>query len=143
MNDVNFFVREIKKTDMPDVIELLQSMSEFKPAETDYASIWDEFVHQTNAYSLVAIIKNTIVGYGSVVIGKNIRGGKIGYIEDIVSHSNYRQKGIGKNIVEALFDKAKADGCYKVALQCSENNIKFYEKCKYKLNGVSMQRFIN
>ena len=143
MNDVNIVVREIKKTDMPVVIELLQSMSEFKPAETEYTRIWDGFVQQANAYSIVAIIKDTVVGYGSVVIGKNIRGGKIGHIEDIVSHSNYRQKGIGKTIVEALFDKAKADGCYKVALQCSENNIKFYEKCNYKHNGVSMQRFIN
>ena len=66
----------------------------------------------------------------------------MGHIEDIVSHPNYRKKGLGKFIVDGLFDVAKANGCYKVALQCREHNVKFYEKCNYELSGVAMQRFV-
>jgi glucosamine-phosphate N-acetyltransferase len=142
MNDVSIYVREIEQADMFDVIELLQSISELKPSRTDYPYIWDDFCKQTNVHSLVAMIGEKIVGYGSVVIETKIRGGKMGHIEDIVSHSTYGRKGIGKAIVNGLFDIAKAKGCYKVALQCKEHNVLFYEKCNYEPSGVAMQRFV-
>ena len=122
-------IREIVQSDMDAVIELLQSMSEFKPSKSEYLPIWSSFRQQSNIHPLVAVIDNQIVGYGSIVIWKRIRGGKIGYIEDIVSHSLFRKKGIGKAIVDGLFDVAKINGCYKVTLQCQELNVKFYEKC--------------
>ena len=84
-----------------------------------------------------------IVGYGLILIATNIRGGKIGHIEDIVSHSNYKNKSIGRIIVNSLFDIAKEEGCYKVVLQCKEHNVVFYEKCNYEQSGVAMQRFVN
>ena len=93
-------------------------------------------------HSLVAIIDEKIVGYGSLVIEAKIRGGKAGHIEDIVSLENYRKKGVGKAILNGLFDLAEKNGCYKVSLQCKEHNVQFYEKCNYELNGVAMQRFV-
>jgi len=104
-------------------------MSEFKPSKSEYLLRWNSFRQQSNVHPLVAVIDNQIVGYGSIVIWKRIRGGKIGYIEDIISHSLFRKKGIGKAIVDGLFDVAKINGCYKVTLQCQELNVKFYEKC--------------
>ena len=105
-------------------------------------SIWNSFCQQSNVQSLVAVIDSQIVGYGSIVIEAKIRGGKMGHIEDIVSHSLFRKKGIGKAIVNALFDVAKVNGCYKVALQCKEHHVKFYEKCGYELSGLAMQMFV-
>ena len=143
MDDVkNISIREIVQSDMDAVIELLQSMSEFKPSKSEYLPIWNSFHQQSNVHSLVAVIDNQIVGYGSIVIETKIRGGKMGYIEDIVSHSLFRKKGIGKAIVDGLFDVAKINGCYKVALQCKEHNVKFYEKCGYELSGLAMQMFV-
>ena len=134
-------IREIVQSDMDAVIELLQSMSEFKPSKSEYLPIWNSFRQQSNVHPLVAVIDNQIVGYGSIVIWKRIRGGKIGYIEDIVSHSLFRKKRIGKAIVDGLFDVAKINGCYKVTLQCQELNVKFYEKCGYELSGLAMELF--
>ena len=143
MDDVkNISIREVVQSDMDAVIDLLQSMSEFKPAKSEYLSIWNSFCQQSNVHFLVAVIDAQIVGYGSIVIETKIRGGKMGHIEDIVSHSLFRKKGIGKAIVDALFDVAKANDCYKVALQCKEHNVKFYEKCGYKISGVALQKFI-
>ena len=143
MDDVkNISIREIVQSDMDAVIELLQSMSEFKPSKSEYLPIWNSFHQQSNVHSLVAVIDNQIVGYGSIVIETKIRGGKIGHIEDIVSHSLFRKKGIGKAIVDGLFDVAKINGCYKVVLQCKEHNVKFYEKCGYQVNGLAMQMFV-
>ena len=88
MDDVkNISIREIVQSDMVAVIELLQSMSEFKPSKSEYLLIWNSFHQQSNVHSLVAVIDNQIVGYGSIIIETKIRGGKMGHIEDIVSHS--------------------------------------------------------
>ena len=143
MDDVkNISIRAVVQSDMDAVIELIQSMSEFKPSKSEYLPIWNSFCQQTNVHSLVAVIDNQIVGYGSIVVETKIRGGKMGHIEDIVSHSLFRKKGIGKAIVDALFDVAKVNGCYKVALQCKEYNVKFYEKCGYEVSGLVMQIFV-
>ena len=138
----NILIRAVLQNDMEAVIELLQSMSEFKPPSSDLLDIWNSFFKQTNVHSLVAIMDNQIVGYGSIVIEAKIRGGKMGHIEDIVSHSLFRKKGIGKAVVDALFDIAKVNGCYKVALQCEERNVEFYKKFGYEVSGVAMQMFV-
>lgn len=142
MGDENISIRMVEQADMTDVIELLQSISEFKPPKNDFPHIWDNFCQQTNVHSLIAIIDEKIVGYGSIIIEIKIRGGKMGHIEDIISHPNYKKKGIGKSIVDALFEVAKANCCYKVALQCKEHNFEFYEKCNYEISGVAMQQFL-
>lgn len=143
MNDVKKIpIREVVQSDMDAVIELLQSMSEFKPSKSEYMPIWNSFCKQSNFHSLVAIIDTQIVGYGSIVIETKIRGRKMGHIEDIVSHSLFRQKGVGKAILDGLFNVAKVNGCYKVALQCKEHNVKFYEKCGYEVSGLAMQMFV-
>jgi glucosamine-phosphate N-acetyltransferase len=142
MDDVkNISIRAIVQSDMDEVIELLQSISEFKPSKSDFLPMWNSFCEQANVHSLVAVMNSQIVGYGSIVIEKKIRGGKMGHIEDIVSHSMFQKKAIGKAVVDALFNVAKANDCYKIVLQCKEHNIKFYEKCGYEVSGVAMQMF--
>ena len=142
MDDDSVSIRTVQQADMASVIQLLQTFSEFKPSKSDFPLLFDSLCRQSNVHSLVAIVNDEIVGYGSIVIGTQIRGGKMGHIEDIVSHPNYRKKGIGKTIVNALFDVAKAKGCYKIALQCQEHNVEFYQKCNYEISGIGMQRFV-
>ena len=70
---------------MTAVIEILQSISDYRPDEKDYDHIWDEVQSQTNYFGLVALDgKVDVVGYGSIFIERKIRGGKMGHIEDIV-----------------------------------------------------------
>ena len=143
MNDgKNISIRAVEQNDLEAVIQLLQSISEFKPSRLDFLTIWNSICEQSNVHSLVAIIDKQVVGYGSIVIEIKPSGAKMGHIEDIVSHPLFRKKGIGKAVLDSLFKVAKANDCYKVAIQCKENNIEFYEKCEYELSGVAMQRFI-
>ena len=134
-------IREVQKGDMKEVIGLLQSISVFFPPKNKYSEIWAEFHHQKNVYSVVAIVNKRVVAYGSLVIEIKIRGGKAGHIEDIVSHPNFQNKGLGRSIVNKLYDISLNEGCYKVSLQCKEHNEEFYKKCSYKKSGISMQRF--
>jgi glucosamine-phosphate N-acetyltransferase len=136
-------IQRIKKNNIAAVIELLQHISHFSPPKEFHNKIWSEFSKQKNIYSIVAVIGGVVVGYGSLVIEKKIRGGKMGHIEDIVTSQDHRSCGIGSAIIDELHEFAKNNGCYKVALQCSEYNRVFYEKSGFKSTGITMQRFIN
>ena len=77
-------IREIKKVDMDIVIKMLQDISIFEPQINDRQEIFNEFIFQNNVLGFVYLLKNTIVGYGSLVFETKIRGGRVGHIEDIV-----------------------------------------------------------
>ena len=141
MNEMSLKIRQTVKADMIEIVGLLQGISDYKPNKILFDKIWENFNNQKNVYSVVAQIDNVIVGYGAIVVEIKIRGGKMGHIEDIVSHSEFRKKGVGKAIVNALFEIAKDNDCYKVALQCKEHNVSFYNKCNYELSGLAMRRF--
>lgn len=136
-------IEPLRREYMEEVIEILQYMSVFEPPNESYDEIWNAFSAQTHVFSVVAIEHGKVIGYGSVVIEEKIRGGKMGHLEDIVTSPSRRNKGIGKAVVDALYDIAKQHGCYKVALQCQAHNVAFYEKCDYTVSGSAMQRFIS
>ena len=131
----------LQKKHMKQVILLLQNLSVYLPPEDSYCDIWKSFINQTNVHSVVATENEQVVGYGAIVIETKIRGGKKGHIEDIISHPNKRNVGIGKMIVNSLFEIAKTNQCYKVSLQCHQQIISFYENCEFKLCGKAMERF--
>jgi GNAT superfamily N-acetyltransferase len=41
----------------------------------------------------------------------------IGFVENIVTHRDYRRQGLGRRVLEAAIAFARARGCYKVLLQ--------------------------
>lgn len=54
---------------------------------------------------------------------------KSGHIEDVVVDSGYRGLRLGLRVIEALTEAARAAGCYKLVLDCNEENVPFYGKC--------------
>ena len=48
-------------------------------------------------------------------------------------------KGVGKTIIDSLVEIAKEEGCYKVILNCSNENVPFYIKCGFKLTENEMR----
>ncbi|KAJ8532714.1 hypothetical protein K7X08_015603 [Anisodus acutangulus] len=83
-----------------------------------------------------------IVATGSVFIEKKfVRNcGKAGHIEDVVD-SSARGMQLGKRIVEYLADHAYSMWCYKVILDCTEENRPFYEKCGFKKKEIQMVKY--
>tara|TARA_A100001015_G_scaffold319641_1_gene443176 strand:- start:1316 stop:1759 length:444 start_codon:yes stop_codon:yes gene_type:complete len=142
LGDKDIVIRKLKQDDLTGVIELLKSNFNGSFTKNQISSAWLKYVNQDFNHSVVAICESKIVGHGSIVISKRLRGGNLGVIEDIIVHSNYRKKNVGKSIVNFLFDVAKDNGCYKVVLQCEEKNFNFYKKCNFETSGISMQRFL-
>jgi glucosamine-phosphate N-acetyltransferase len=139
---MNLVIRSTVRADMREVIELLQEVSGFRPNPEDYEVIWETFSAQPNLKTVVALAGNKIVGYGALSLEVKIRGGKMGHIEDIVSHREFRKRGVGSAIIDALLNLARDEGCYKIALQCKSSNVPFYEKCGYTVSGNSLQQFL-
>ncbi|MFS7921590.1 putative glucosamine-phosphate N-acetyltransferase transcription regulator GNAT family [Helianthus anomalus] len=48
---------------------------------------------------------------------------------------------LGKKVVGFLVDHARLTGCYKVILDCSEDNRAFYEKCGFKKKEIQMVKY--
>ncbi|KAL5983283.1 Glucosamine-phosphate N-acetyltransferase-like protein [Asimina triloba] len=86
-----------------------------------------------------------IIATGTIFIEKKfIRNcGKVGHIEDVVVDSSVRGKRLGQKIIQFLSDHAQALGCYKVILDCSIENKRFYEKCGFKQKEIQMVRYFN
>ena len=68
-------------------------------------------------------------------------GGQCGHIEDVVTDAGARGGGLGRRIVEHLTGLARARGCYKVILDCAEDNAGFYAKCGFRRKEVQMVQY--
>lgn len=76
-----------------------------------------------------------------VVEPKFIHGGKrVGHLEEVVVDRDYRGEGLGERIVRYVAHEAITRlGCYKVILNCVEDNIGFYQKTGFRLDTVGMR----
>ena len=91
------------------------------------------------------VAKNEIkgeVGYASILIENKIRGSKSGHIEDIAIYKDFRKKGIGRLLINALCEIAKQERCYKIALSCKDTNLNFYKKSNFILSGLYLAKLL-
>lgn len=66
-------------------------------------------------------------------------GGRIGHIEDVAVRSEYQGKGVGFRLVSYATEQAAIMGCVRTILDCSNENIPFYEKLGYSRFGNCMK----
>jgi glucosamine-phosphate N-acetyltransferase len=66
-------------------------------------------------------------------------GGRVGHIEDVAIRPQYQGQGIGAKLIRYATDQAASLGCVRTILDCSNENIPFYEKMGYSLFGNCMK----
>lgn len=141
MTAVEIKIQRMQRSEHSRVIQLLQLVSKYEPKNIELDQIWEEVDQQDNMVSVVAYHSDELAGFGSIAFATKVRGGAVGYLEDIVVNPSFQKLGIGQLIVDELFHYATLRGCYKVSLCCAADNIGFYENCGYIKSGVVMQRF--
>ena len=131
-------------------LEALKGLTEVgSTTKQQFMQRFDElFPRLQDMYKIIVIEdvrKQRIIGAGSVILeSKFIRNlGLSGHIEDIVVDKSYRGKNLGRRIIELLKLIAEINGCYKVILDCSEQNVAFYKKCGFKVKGAEMAWYVN
>ena len=145
-NGTSFEVCNLSKNDYDsNYFDLLKQLTEIDPNNI-YFETFCRFVEKLNEKHIIKLIKmkscKKIVGSITVFIEEKLihNFGKVAHIEDVVVDETMRGLGLGKKLLEIA--EGECDGCYKIILDCSNDNVKFYEKCGYKWKGNEMTRYI-
>jgi glucosamine-phosphate N-acetyltransferase len=141
-------IRQLTHKDYEDYVELLRQLTDI--GEVTQRS-FSEFVKmQLSTYDghgiveqfpitkvFVVEVDKKVVGCVSVILEMKLKG-KALHIEDVVTHKDFRGKGIGAELMEHCKSFAKKNNCYKIVLDCSNDNVAFYEKSGFKVTGNYM-----
>jgi glucosamine-phosphate N-acetyltransferase len=144
--NVNFVVREIQITDLRR--GFFDTLSNLAPTGDiiNQDGRAEKILFEINSYPFYAIFvavkeDGELIGSITILIEQKFihNGGKVGHIEDVVTRKGYEGIGVGKALVLKALNYAKQNKCYKVVLDCSRNNVGFYEKIGFREHEVSMR----
>jgi GNAT superfamily N-acetyltransferase len=132
---MNVQIRQAATDDVASILELyrhLLSHDDPAPEFEKLRRIWSSFVSNPAMTCLVAEIESKAIGTCTIIIVPNLtRGGRpYALIENVVVHSNYQKKGIGRQMIEHAIEMARQANCYKIMLLSGADNKNhaFYER---------------
>jgi glucosamine-phosphate N-acetyltransferase len=139
--NINIHDCVIRKLNENDYDKYIIMINEFR--ETFFTkNQFEETLKYMVPHSEIWIVEynDDIIATGTVIYEKKFiyNNSSLGHIEDICVKKEYRKFGLGKLIVQHLMDQTKKMGCYKVTLDCNEENSHFYEKCGLEKRGFQM-----
>ncbi len=76
------------------------------------------------------------------LINNDLHKEPYGLMEDVFVDKQFRNRGIGSELIEKVIKEAKALGCYKVVAQSRYANLKahsFYKKIGFKDHGKNFR----
>ena len=135
-------IRHANPQDLEQLINLLHQLSpptkrNSEADKEELKRILDETILDRNYAVCVYQERGKLLGTATLLIQLNLHnnGRPYGHIENVVTDKNYREKDIGKQMMEYLVKEAKKRDCYKIVLNGEEKNIPFYKKCKFRSTG--------
>lgn len=116
------------------------SSKDVSSVESKYTSFLTNISNNPNHHIYIGVIDEEVVCSGTLLIEPKVihNFSNAGHIEDVVVFKKHFRKGYGKLLLQFLTNKAKQEGCYKVILNCSLQNIPFYTKCGYHITNQEM-----
>ena len=113
-------VRKIKKEELPQLLALYRHLHQKDDeAEADeWSHSWQKIMDSEYFHYFVIEIDGLLLASCNLSIVPNLtRGGRpIGLIENVVTHAQYRRKGLGRKILLYAIEYAKKANCYKLML---------------------------
>lgn len=122
-------------------LDVLSELTEVNLTPTEAIRAHSNLMTRMNGNIFVALEENRVIGTVSVhILPKFIhRLGSVGLIEDVVVASTHRGKGLGKSLMARAIVYAGSNHCYKIILDCDDNNIPFYESCGFYRHEYQMR----
>ncbi|KIM27868.1 hypothetical protein M408DRAFT_70591 [Serendipita vermifera MAFF 305830] len=151
----DLYVRPLARDDYNrghlEVLKVLSVVTD--PGLESYQAHFDSMLPSSSAdptkaqtYYVISIVSkqtDKVVATGTVFIERKfLRGlGSVGHIEDIAVSKDMQGKKLGLRVIHTLIAISEKVGCYKTILNCSDENIPFYEKCGFKKKENEMAKY--
>ena len=141
-------VREIKENELNGLLDLYTHLHEIGVPEQSekLAETWVTIINDKNHHIVVAEENGKLVSSVVCVIipnlTRNVR--PYAFIENVVTHSDYRKQGYATACLNYARDIAKKENCYKMMLLTGakdESTLNFYKKAGY--NSTDKTAFIH
>ena len=141
-------IREIKESELDDLLVLYKDLHDSddpQPNEKRIKEVWTQICGDERIKYFVKEKDKKLVSCCHLVIVPNLTRGTrpYGIIENVVTKSEFRNQGLGKEILKHALNYAWSEGCYKVMLltgRKDEKVYRFYESVGFDRH--SKQAFI-
>lgn len=134
-------IREAVTTDLDGLLELYTYLHDNPIPEKDksLADLWDRIMSDRDHHIIVAEEDGMIVSSCVCVIIPNLTHGQQPYafVENVVTHPDYRKKGLATACLDYAKGIAEKAGCYKIMLLTGskeESTLRFYERAGFNRN---------
>jgi ribosomal protein S18 acetylase RimI-like enzyme len=134
-------IRDAAHDDLAGVVDLYLHLhpDERLPAETA-REVWEAILSSGFMTVIVAQAGGRLVSSCTLAIVPNLsRGGRsYAVIENVVTHADYRQQGLGRRVLGRAAEIAWQAKCYKVLLATGskrESTLHFYEGAGFERGG--------
>lgn len=121
-------IRKAKASDADDLKELyFHFLTKYPPVEEQDMALWgemlDRFEKDDKMYILVAEEDGRVVSTVQMAIIEslthNVRGFAV--VENVVTHSDYRNRGYASALLQKASEIAREHRCYKISLETGSN----------------------
>ena len=140
-------IRKITLSDLDKVYDLLNTLYENKLKYKQFEEIYKLKLNDENSYYIVAIEDNKIIGVlTSEIQVKLHRAKKQSFIEDLIVDETYRNKGVGKALLQNAVNYAKNTDCEVVELTSyinNENAHRFYENNGFIKHSYKFKQYLD
>ena len=133
-------IRYLKNTDYNKYKKLINSS-----ITINYFNYFlDKILSNNHIIAIIETPSKNIIGTGTLLIEEKLTHGgcKMGHIENILIHQEYRGNKHGEKLVNYLLDIAKTNGCYRVDLNCHSELERFYINNNFNKDNISMNIYI-
>jgi glucosamine-phosphate N-acetyltransferase len=137
------YIRLLNKN---DYILFKELINDFR--ETEFTQdIFEQTLNYITQYSDIWVIEKNkqLIACATIMFEKKFIFNicTLAHIEDVCVKKEYRNNGYGKLLLTNIIQKAIDKKCYKITLNCNNNNIDFYKKCGFELRANQMTILLN
>jgi GNAT superfamily N-acetyltransferase len=139
--DRNVVIRKGRLSDLEDLVALLRDLFLIEADFTADAGVQRQGLllmleAGPDRRVVVAEADGQVVGMGTAqTLVSTAEGGPVGLVEDVVVQSGYRDLGLGRRLLQAIEQWARARGLRRLQLLADRTNVpalRFYDKTGWK-----------
>jgi GNAT superfamily N-acetyltransferase len=117
----DFIVRQATRDDLDGLLDLYTHLSPNDaplPPRPQVVELWDEILSNPMLTYFVAEHAGKLIATCNLTIVPNLtRGARpYGVIENVITHPDFRRRGVAKAVLDRAIETAKQANCYKVML---------------------------